>query len=72
MGNVNPTLNCLKSGTKDRDDDQDDEIGDIKRAIENLKDNHLSHLKEKVDSIEVDIRFIKRDIRDILNRMPTH
>jgi len=67
MGNINPTLNCLKSGDKDKE--QDTTINNIKIDIKNIRDNHLVHIESDMAEVRLDIKLIHRDIRDILNRL---
>ena len=48
MGNITPTLNCLKG----------DDIDDIKSDIKMIKENHLKHIEKDVADIKTDIKLI--------------
>ena len=59
MGNINPTLNCLKSNDKENiDNEQNKAIAEIKLDIKLIKENHLEHLKEDVREIKTDVKLI--------------
>ena len=58
MGNINPTLNCLKGNKDDKDAEQDKTITEIKADIKMIKENHLKHIETDVAEIKTDIKLI--------------
>ena len=66
MGGIAPTLNCLKSNN----DELEQKIAGMETDIKLIKENHLYHIQADMNQMNLDIREIKRDIRNILDRIP--
>ena len=56
MGQITPTLNCLKSNQEI--ENIKESVSDMKADIKMIKENHLHHIQADITEIRTDIKIL--------------